>query len=154
MEVQSTTKFQELPFTYLNKKQYVWLHVTFERARDANFVWKHVIVHTCIEGKTRINLDWQHPMDPAYVKVRAADPTLVEVLFKGVDAVITPDMLREMLVVVKLVECCDKANKVTFAQAAEHVVSQCHGNGLMSGSAARNSKAEFALATARNEFGV
>ncbi|CAI5537534.1 unnamed protein product [Closterium sp. Naga37s-1] len=50
----------------------------------------------------RINLDWQHPVDPAYVKARAADPLLVEVLFKGVDAVITPEMLCDMLVTVKL----------------------------------------------------
>ncbi|CAI5512328.1 unnamed protein product [Closterium sp. Naga37s-1] len=101
MEVQSTTKFQELQDK--NKKQYCRLQVTFERARDANFVWRHGIVHTCLDGKTRINLDWQHPVDPAYVKAHAVDPSLVEVLFKGVDAMITPEMLREMLVVVKLV---------------------------------------------------
>ncbi|CAI5983082.1 unnamed protein product [Closterium sp. NIES-65] len=75
--------------------------VTFDRARDANLVWKHGIVHTCVDGK-RINLDWQHQVDPAYVKVPAADPLLVEVLFKGVGAVITPEMLCDMLVKVKL----------------------------------------------------
>ncbi|CAI5523443.1 unnamed protein product [Closterium sp. Naga37s-1] len=89
MEIQATTKFQELSAVFLNKKQYWGLQVTFDRARDANFVWKHGIVHACVDGK-RINLDWQHPADPAYVKARAADPLLVEVLFKGVDAVITP----------------------------------------------------------------
>ncbi|CAI5533905.1 unnamed protein product [Closterium sp. Naga37s-1] len=101
MEIQAATKFQELPAVFLNKKQYWRLQVTFDRARDANFVWKHGIVHTCVDGK-RINLDWQHPADPAYVKARAADPLLVEVLFKGVDAVITPEMLCGMLVTVKL----------------------------------------------------
>ncbi|CAI7878477.1 unnamed protein product, partial [Closterium sp. NIES-53] len=101
MEIQATTKFQELSVVFLNKKQYWRLQVTFDRARDANFVWKHGIVHTCVDGK-RINLDWQHPADPAYVKARAADPLLVEVLFKGGDAVITPEMLCDMLVTVKL----------------------------------------------------
>ncbi|CAI5491134.1 unnamed protein product [Closterium sp. Naga37s-1] len=101
MEVLATTKFQELTAVFLNKKQYWRLQVTFDRARDANFMWKHGIVHTCADGK-RVNLDWQHPADPAYVKARAADPLLVEVLFKGVDAVITPEMLCDMLVTVKL----------------------------------------------------
>ncbi|CAI5501103.1 unnamed protein product [Closterium sp. Naga37s-1] len=101
MEIEATTKFQELTALFLNKKQYCWLQVTFERACDANFMWKHEIVHTYVDGK-RINLDWQHPVDPAYVKARAADAQLVEVLFKGVDAVITPEMLCEMLVKVKL----------------------------------------------------
>ncbi|CAI7862184.1 unnamed protein product [Closterium sp. NIES-53] len=100
-EIQATTKFQELSAVFLNKKQYWRLQVTFDRARDANFVWKHGIVHTCVDGK-RVNMDWQHPADPAYVKARAADPLLVEVLFKGVDAVITPEMLCDMLVTVKL----------------------------------------------------
>ncbi|CAI5489546.1 unnamed protein product [Closterium sp. Naga37s-1] len=256
VDVQTTTKFQELGTQYLNKKQYCRLQVSFDRARDANFVWRHGIVHICMDGKTRINLDWQHPVDPAYVKARAADPALVEVLFKGVDAVITPDMLREMLVVVKLVvrgrpafkegccfhrvvnpvtgmdtdkvkglvrphagdkyrwrhlvedpvnsdkqlllmkwvcriraaasvrltdltrlilkdpalvlistggnreewicvqECCDKACGVTFAQAAEHVVSQRHSDGTVSGAATRSSKAGVALPAARKEFGV
>ncbi|CAI5500391.1 unnamed protein product [Closterium sp. Naga37s-1] len=198
VDVQSTTKFQELGTQYLNKKQYCRLQVSFDRARDANFVWRHGIVHVCMDGKTRINLDWQHPVNPAYVKARAADPTLVEVLFKGVDAVITPDMLREMLVVVKLLmkwvsricaaasirltdltrlilkdpallliltggnreewicvqECCDKACGVTFAQAAEHVVSQRHSDGTVSGAATRSSKAGVALPAARKEFGV
>ncbi|CAI5479258.1 unnamed protein product [Closterium sp. Yama58-4] len=81
MEIQATTKFQELTASFLNKKQYCRLQVTFERASDTNFMWKHGIVHTCIDGK-RINLDWQHPVDPAYVKARAAEPLLVEVLFK------------------------------------------------------------------------
>ncbi|CAI5520735.1 unnamed protein product [Closterium sp. Naga37s-1] len=199
VDVQSTTKFQELGTQYLNKKQYCRLQVSFDRARDANFVWRHGIVHICMDGKTRINLDWQHPVDPAYIKARAADPALVEVLFKGVDAVITPDMLREMLVVVKLVlmkwvcriraaasvrftdltrlilkdtalvlistegnreewicvqEWCDKACGVTFAQAAEHVVSQRHSDGTVSGAATRSYKAGVALPAARKEFGV
>ncbi|CAI5463223.1 unnamed protein product [Closterium sp. Yama58-4] len=101
MEIQASTKFQELTAVFLNKKQYWRLQVTFDRARDANFVRKHGIVHTCVDGK-RIHLDWQHLVDPAYVKARAADPLLVEVLFKGVDAVITPEMLCDMLVKVKL----------------------------------------------------
>ncbi|CAI5953830.1 unnamed protein product [Closterium sp. NIES-65] len=101
MEIQATTKFHELAALFLNKKEYWRLLVTFDRARDANLVWKHGIVHTCVDGK-RINLDWQHQVDPAYVKVRAADPLLVEVLFKGVGAVITPEMLCDMLVKVKL----------------------------------------------------
>ncbi|CAI7920074.1 unnamed protein product, partial [Closterium sp. NIES-54] len=100
-EIQGETKFQELSVVYLNKKQYSRLQVTFECARDANFVWKHGIVHVCLGGK-RISLDWQHPVDPAYVKARAADPSLVEILFKEVDAAITPEMVREMLVTVKL----------------------------------------------------
>ncbi|CAI5521823.1 unnamed protein product [Closterium sp. Naga37s-1] len=222
MEIQATTKFQELTALFLNKKQYHRLQVSFERARDANFVWKHGIVHTCVDGK-RINLDWQHPVDPAYVKARAADPLLVEVLFKGVDAVITPEMLCDMLVSVKLEkrgrsafkegccfhrvvnpvtgmdtdkvkglvkqhegdkitdltrlvlkdpavvlistggnreewicvqECCEKAAGVSFAQAAEHVVSQRHSDGLVSGSVSRSSKAGVNLVTAKKEFGV
>ncbi|CAI5489329.1 unnamed protein product [Closterium sp. Naga37s-1] len=226
-EIQGETKFQELSVVNLNKKQYSRLQVTFERARDANFVWKHGIVHVCLDGK-RISLDWQHPVDPAYVKARAADPTLVEVLFKEVDAVITPEMLREMLVTVKLEkrgrsafkegycfhrvvnpvtgmdtdkvkglvkqhagdkyrwlqitdltrlilkdtavvlistganheewicvqECCEKANGVTFAQAAEHVVSQRHSDGMSAGFASRASKAGVALQAAKKEFGV
>ncbi|CAI5490652.1 unnamed protein product [Closterium sp. Naga37s-1] len=252
MEIQSTTKFQELTAVFLNKKQYWRLQVTFDRARDANFVWKHGIVHTCVDGK-RINLDWQHPVDPAYVKARAADPLLVEVLFKGVDAVITPEMLCDMLVTVKLEkrgrsafkegscfhrvvnpvtgmdtdkvkglvkqhagdkyrwrhmiedptshdkqllvhypslnsasvritdltrlilkvpavvliptggnreewicvqENCEKANGVSFAQAAEHVISQRHSDGLASGLATRLSKAGVNLNAAKKEFGV
>ncbi|CAI7729650.1 unnamed protein product [Closterium sp. NIES-53] len=66
MEIQATTKFQEVTALFLNKKQYCRLQVTFEWARDANFVWKHGIVRTCLDGK-RINLDWQHPVDPPYV---------------------------------------------------------------------------------------
>ncbi|CAI5533339.1 unnamed protein product [Closterium sp. Naga37s-1] len=193
-EIQGETKFQELSVVYLNKKQYSRLQVTFERARDANFVWKHGIVHVCLDGK-RISLDWQHPVDPAYVKARAADPSLVEVLFKEVDAVVTPEMLREMLVTVRLEkrgrsafkevqitdltrlilkdpavvlistganheewicvqECCEKANGVTFAQAAEHVVSQRHSDGVTAGFASRASKAGVALQAAKKEFGV
>ncbi|CAI7805558.1 unnamed protein product [Closterium sp. NIES-54] len=58
LDVQSTTKFQELNTMYLNKKLYCRLQVSFDHARDANFVWRHGIVHNCMDGKTRINLDW------------------------------------------------------------------------------------------------
>ncbi|CAI5476543.1 unnamed protein product [Closterium sp. Yama58-4] len=50
-------------------------------------------------------------------------------------------------------ECCEKANGVTFAQAAEHVVSQRHNDGVSAGFASRVSKAGVALQAARKEFG-
>ncbi|CAI7861657.1 unnamed protein product [Closterium sp. NIES-53] len=46
MEIQATMDFQELTALFQNKKQYSRLQVTFTRAQDANFVWKHGIVHT------------------------------------------------------------------------------------------------------------
>ncbi|CAI5508557.1 unnamed protein product [Closterium sp. Naga37s-1] len=146
MEIQATTKFQELTALFLNKKQYTRLQVTFERARDANFGWKHGIVHTCVDGK-RINLDWQHPVDPAYVKARAADPLLIEVLFKGVDTVITPEMLCDMLVTVKL----EKRGRPAFKEGCcfHRVVNPVTGMDTD-----KSSKAGVNLVAAKKEFGV
>ncbi|CAI5518673.1 unnamed protein product [Closterium sp. Naga37s-1] len=155
-EIQGETKFQELSVVYLNKKQYSRLQVTFERARDANFVWKHGIVHVCLDGK-RISLDWQHPVDPAYVKARAADPTLITdltrlILKDPAVVLISTGVNHEEWICVQ--ECCEKANGVTFAQAAEHVVSQRHSDGVSAGFASRASKAGVALQAAKKEFGV
>ncbi|CAI5940792.1 unnamed protein product [Closterium sp. NIES-64] len=51
-------------------------------------------------------------------------------------------------------ECYEKANGATFAQAAEHVVSQRHSDGVLAGFASRASKAGVALQGAKKEFGL
>ncbi|CAI5527669.1 unnamed protein product [Closterium sp. Naga37s-1] len=98
-----TTTYQELTATYFSGTRYGRLQVTFNRVRDANFVWSQVIRHECVNGDI-VDFTWQHPEDARFLRERLLNPTAKEVVVKGVPADITAELIRHLLVVSKLVK--------------------------------------------------
>ncbi|CAI5460946.1 unnamed protein product [Closterium sp. Yama58-4] len=92
-----TTKCHQLPSTYLSKTHFGRLQVVFQYAADANFVWCRKVDHMTMNDK-KLTLGWQHPENAAYLKECAAHPEAIEVLLKGVRAVIFPEMIQKSLV--------------------------------------------------------
>ncbi|CAI7875156.1 unnamed protein product [Closterium sp. NIES-53] len=111
--VVKTTTFLELTPGYIVKKLYGRMQVIFAAASDANLVWRNRIEHQCVDGKY-IFLDWLYPEDPSYVKRKMTDPLVIEVLFLGVAAEISPEMLHEALAVSPLKICKCPAFKAGF----------------------------------------
>ncbi|CAI5505855.1 unnamed protein product [Closterium sp. Naga37s-1] len=101
--VRDTTKFQQLPATYLSKKHFGRMQVVFLQAVDANFVWSREVEHYTMNDK-KLTLGWQHPENTAYLKERALHPEAIEVLLKGVPALISPEMVRKNLVTALLMK--------------------------------------------------
>ncbi|CAI5480903.1 unnamed protein product [Closterium sp. Yama58-4] len=77
-DAQSTTQYQVLLPVFLSKKKYHRLQVTFQHARDAEFVWMRTIEHDLGKGAT-LKLDWQHPENAAYNTL----PDLKNILVMG-----------------------------------------------------------------------
>ncbi|CAI5472418.1 unnamed protein product [Closterium sp. Yama58-4] len=106
-EAQITTTFQELEPIYLYKKLYGRMQVTFDKASDANFVWRNQVEHksaaTTASDTTKIILK---------------DPSLVLISTGG---------NREEWVCLQ--DSCEKGHGSSFEQAAHHALSQqhCHG---------------------------
>ncbi|CAI5479054.1 unnamed protein product [Closterium sp. Yama58-4] len=97
------TTYQELSSMHLSRKHFGRLQVTFNHVRDANFVWKQVINHECLNGDC-ISLTWQYPEDARFLRERILNPTAKEVLLKGVPAELTAELIRRLLVVSNLVK--------------------------------------------------
>ncbi|CAI5531164.1 unnamed protein product [Closterium sp. Naga37s-1] len=62
-----------------------------------------IISHECVNGDI-IDLTWQHPEDPRFLRERLLNPTAKEVVVKGVPAEITAELIPHLLVVSKLVK--------------------------------------------------
>ncbi|CAI5982835.1 unnamed protein product [Closterium sp. NIES-64] len=93
---QATTTYQQLSSVFLYKNYYGRMQVTFDKASDANFVWRNQVEHKCKNG-TYVAFDWQYPEDPAFARQKATNPAVIELYFKDVPAEISPAMLHEML---------------------------------------------------------
>ncbi|CAI5928559.1 unnamed protein product [Closterium sp. NIES-65] len=93
---QTTTTYQQLSSVFLYKNYYGRMQVTFDKASDANFVWRNQVEHKCKNG-TYVTFDWQYPEDPAFARQKATNPAVIELYFKDVPAEISPSMLHEML---------------------------------------------------------
>ncbi|CAI5520466.1 unnamed protein product [Closterium sp. Naga37s-1] len=102
-DVLQTTTYQELTATYFSGTRYGRLQVTFNRVRDANYVWNQIIKHECVNGDI-IDLTWQHPEDAHFLRECILNPSAKEVVVKGVPAEITAELIRHLLVVSKLVK--------------------------------------------------
>ncbi|CAI5489107.1 unnamed protein product [Closterium sp. Naga37s-1] len=98
-----TTTYQELTATYFSGTRYGRLQVTFNRVRDANYIWNQIIKHECVNGDI-IDLTWQHPEDARFLRERVLNPSAKEVVVKGLPADITAELIRHLLVVSKLVK--------------------------------------------------
>ncbi|CAI5515311.1 unnamed protein product [Closterium sp. Naga37s-1] len=61
-----------------------------------------------------IVLDWLYPEDPGYTRRKITDPAVIEVLFLGVAAEISPEMLHEALAISPLKICKRPAFKEGF----------------------------------------
>ncbi|CAI5493478.1 unnamed protein product [Closterium sp. Naga37s-1] len=95
-EAQVTTTYQQLTSGFLYKKYYGRMQATFDKASDANFVWRNQVEHKCKNG-TYVIFDWQYPEDPAFARQKATNPAVIELYFKEVPAEISPVMLHGML---------------------------------------------------------
>ncbi|CAI5485844.1 unnamed protein product [Closterium sp. Naga37s-1] len=101
--VRTTTGFKQLSATYLSKKHFGRLQVVFQQEADAKFVWSREVEHYTMNDK-KITLGWQYPENAGYLKERALHPEAIEVLLKGVPAVISPEMIRKNLVTAMLLK--------------------------------------------------
>ncbi|CAI5493332.1 unnamed protein product [Closterium sp. Naga37s-1] len=99
----TTTKFHKLSPTWLSKQHFGRLQVVFAHAADANFMWSRKGEHETVT-KLRLTLGWQHPENQEYVRERSARQEAIEVLLKGVPAVISPEMVRKSLVTATLLK--------------------------------------------------
>ncbi|CAI7769303.1 unnamed protein product [Closterium sp. NIES-54] len=102
-DVLKTTQYQFLPAAWLSKKRYGRLQVTFKHARDAEFVWMRSIEHDLGKNKS-LTLDWQYPENAAYKRERHQHLEAVEVVLKMVPASVSPELIRKMLIDVKLLK--------------------------------------------------
>ncbi|CAI5527958.1 unnamed protein product [Closterium sp. Naga37s-1] len=101
--VRTTTGFQQLSATYLSKQHFGRMQVVFQQEADACFVWSREVEHYTMNDK-KLTLGWQHPENASYLKERALHPEAIEVLLKGVPAVISPEMIRKNLVTAMLMK--------------------------------------------------
>ncbi|CAI5505765.1 unnamed protein product [Closterium sp. Naga37s-1] len=114
----------------------------------------------CVDGKY-IFLDWLYLEDPSYTRRKITDPLVIEVLFLGVAAEISPEMLHEALAVSPLKICKRPAFKSGFCfHRVVHPVSgldtdRRHRGGLAKqGAATRVLKANLSLRVLRKEYGI
>ncbi|CAI7767926.1 unnamed protein product [Closterium sp. NIES-54] len=113
MEHAAKTTFQELDPGFIAKRFFGRMQVIFVNASDANFVWRNRVEHRCVDEKY-IVLDWLYPEDPGYTRRKITDPAVIEVLFLGVAAEISPEMLHEALAISPLKICKRPAFKEGF----------------------------------------
>ncbi|CAI5499481.1 unnamed protein product [Closterium sp. Naga37s-1] len=95
--VKETTRCQQLTATFLSKQHFGRIEVVFLLEADARFMRGREIEHYTANDK-KLTLGWQHPENKEYLKERAAHPEAIEVLLKGVPAVISPAMIKKSLV--------------------------------------------------------
>ncbi|CAI5501093.1 unnamed protein product [Closterium sp. Naga37s-1] len=101
--VRTTTGFQQLSATYLSKKHFGRMQVIFQQEADASFVWSREMEHYTMNDK-KLTLGWQHPENAGYLRERTLHPEAIEVLLKGVPAVISPEMIRKNLMTAMLMK--------------------------------------------------
>ncbi|CAI5962105.1 unnamed protein product [Closterium sp. NIES-65] len=95
--VKATTRCQQLTATFLSKQHFGRIEVVFLLEADAGFMRSREIEHYTTNDK-KLTLGWQHPENKEYLKEREAHPEAIEVLLKGVPAVISPAMIKHNLV--------------------------------------------------------
>ncbi|CAI5535635.1 unnamed protein product [Closterium sp. Naga37s-1] len=95
--VKETTSCQQLTATFLSKKHFGRIEVVFLLEADAKFMQSREIEHYTVNEK-KLTFGWLHPENKEYLRERAAHPEAIEVLLKGVPAVISPAMIRKNLV--------------------------------------------------------
>ncbi|CAI5466175.1 unnamed protein product [Closterium sp. Yama58-4] len=101
-DVLQTTTYLKLQPTFLSRQRFGRLQVTFNSARDAEFVREQVIDHECVDDKF-VKLTWQFPENARFLRERSINPSAVEVVLKSVPAEISPEMVRRTLVEAKVV---------------------------------------------------
>ncbi|CAI5982765.1 unnamed protein product [Closterium sp. NIES-64] len=95
--VKATTRCQQLTATFLSKQHFGRIEVVFLLEANAGFMRSREIEHYTTNDK-KLTLGWQHPENKEYLKEREAHPEAIEVLLKGVPAVISPAMIKHNLV--------------------------------------------------------
>ncbi|CAI5497293.1 unnamed protein product [Closterium sp. Naga37s-1] len=95
--VKMTTRCQQLTVTFLSKQHFGWIEVVFLLDADANFMRSREIEHYTTSNK-KLTFGWQHTENKEYLKECVAHPEVIEVLFRGVPAVISPTMIKKNLV--------------------------------------------------------
>ncbi|CAI5955747.1 unnamed protein product [Closterium sp. NIES-65] len=98
-----TTRCQKLTPTFLSKQHFGRVEVVFLQEADAVFMRSREIEHYTTNDK-KLVLGWQYPENKEYLRERAAHPEAIEVLLKGVPAVISPAMIMKNLVTAMLVK--------------------------------------------------
>ncbi|CAI5515987.1 unnamed protein product [Closterium sp. Naga37s-1] len=171
-DVLQTTTYQKLLPTFFSRQKFGRLQVTFNNARDAEFVRDQVIDHECVDDKF-VKFTWQFPENASFLKERSANPTAIEVVLKAVPAEISPEMFRHLLkrilkdpalVLVStgglreewicVQAACEKAQGTRFEQASAHIASARHRGGLRKpGSATREAKGSQKLSDFKKDFG-
>ncbi|CAI5486617.1 unnamed protein product [Closterium sp. Naga37s-1] len=96
-DVLATVKFQELLPAFVAKTRYSRLQVSFLRESDAVNIKQISVDHKRPNGIT-IHCFWLHQEDPAYLRMKATNPQMLEVYFKGVPADIPPELVLEVMV--------------------------------------------------------
>ncbi|CAI6005339.1 unnamed protein product [Closterium sp. NIES-64] len=96
-DVLATVKFQELLPASVAKTRYSRLQVSFLRDSDAVNIKQTSVDHKRPNGIT-IHCFWLHQEDPAYLRMKATNPQMLEVYFKGVPADIPPELVLEVMV--------------------------------------------------------
>ncbi|CAI5487562.1 unnamed protein product [Closterium sp. Naga37s-1] len=101
-EAQTTTKFQELLPAYVVKVRFGRLLVSFTLHEDAETVKRKEVLYQRINVGQLVKLHWQHTENPAYLREKALNPHALEIIFRGVSALVELDRLADRLVVYKL----------------------------------------------------
>ncbi|CAI5473818.1 unnamed protein product, partial [Closterium sp. Yama58-4] len=109
-----TTTYQQLPSGFLYKKYYGHMQVTFDKASDANFVWRNQVELKCKNAAATTASDT--------TKIILKDPSLVLISTSG---------NREEWVCLQ--DSCEKAHGSSFEQAAHHALTQRHRHGAPKG---------------------
>ncbi|CAI6006674.1 unnamed protein product [Closterium sp. NIES-65] len=96
-DVLATVKFQELLPAFVAKTRYSRLQVSFLRESDAVNIKQTSVDHKRPNGIT-IHCFWLHQEDPVYLRMKATNPQMLEVYFKGVPADIPSELVLEVMV--------------------------------------------------------
>ncbi|CAI5509807.1 unnamed protein product [Closterium sp. Naga37s-1] len=92
----STAKFQVLQPSYIAKVRYCRLQISFLLDMDVETVMRKEVVYQRLNGNL-VKLHWQHTENVLFAREKALHPQAIEVIFKGVSAVIDPDLLVEQM---------------------------------------------------------
>ncbi|CAI5488404.1 unnamed protein product [Closterium sp. Naga37s-1] len=149
-----TTTYQQLSSGFLYKKYYGRMQVTFDKASDANFVWRNQLKefrtfrcrfplafftkysHRCCAAAATTASD--------ATKIILKDPSLVLISTSG---------NREEWVCLQ--DSCKKAHGSSFEQAAHHALSQRHRHGVpKGGESLRLLKGKINLKHLKKDYGV
>ncbi|CAI7888086.1 unnamed protein product [Closterium sp. NIES-53] len=92
----TSTKFQELPTIYITKERYSGLQISFLNESDAETVKRKDVLYKQLKGNL-VKLHWQHTEDAAYGREKALNPSAIEVVIKGVSAIVELYILTRRL---------------------------------------------------------